>query len=51
MKVVRVPRPMAPLVTIKPPRARTKAMAARATHSRKAEMLLSKKIVPFTALR
>ena len=41
MKVVRVPNPMAPAVTIVPPRASTTATAARATHSMKAEMALS----------
>ena len=38
MKVVRVPRPMAPVVTIQPPRASTAAIAASDTHSIRAEM-------------
>ena len=51
MKVVRVPSPMDPDVTIQPPNESTTATAPRATHSMKAEMLLSKKMVPFTARR
>ena len=51
MKVVSTPRPMASADTKLPPTASTSATAANDTHSSNAEMELSKKMVPLTALR
>ena len=51
MKVVSTPSPMASADTKLPPTASTSATAANDTHSSRAEMELSKKMVPLTALR
>ena len=51
MKVVSTPSPMASADTKLPPTASTRATAANDTHSSRAEMELSKKMVPLTALR